>query len=135
MLKYILYFLAAYIALAAILFLLSIFDILPSNLNSGFSAVITIASAVLPAYKFVKDFERVPSIKEDLIFGFGAAISSEVIGLIVILPFAEQLGLNLPKEISVYIFLPLFIVFIKAIAAAAFFGFYAKLTIKDIVKK
>jgi hypothetical protein len=65
--------------------LLSLFNI--SNLSNKFNIVIVIASVHLPAYKFAKKFERVPSMKEKLIFGFCTAIGSETIGLIVILPF------------------------------------------------
>jgi hypothetical protein len=45
--------------LAAILVLLSIFDILFSNLSDGFSVAIAIASTCLPAYKFAKKFDNI----------------------------------------------------------------------------
>ncbi|MDR2790859.1 MAG: ABZJ_00895 family protein [Campylobacteraceae bacterium] len=128
MFKYILYFLAVYAVLAAIIVLLNIFDILPSSLENKFNIAVTIASICLPAHKFVKKFERVPNRKESLIFAFGATFISETIGLL----FSIFLLFDINLEI---LLLLAFLLMVKFLIIFWFFGYFGKLFLQGINKK
>ncbi|MDR1555364.1 MAG: hypothetical protein LBS39_05005, partial [Campylobacteraceae bacterium] len=88
----------------------------------------------LAANAFVKSCERVPVIKERLIFALFAVIISEIIGFVVLV-FTALFAFDIFDSLELWtlLFLAL-IVLIKFLGIFYFFGFFGKIILESTKK-